>query len=91
MQNHLHLIWQMRGGVKPADVQRDFLKYTAQLIKKYLGNNHPKVLEKFKVGAKDRQYQFWEPNALSIELRTEKVFNQKLDYIHYNPVKAGLC
>lgn len=26
-----------------------------------------------------------------VELRTPTVFNQKLDYIHNNPVKAGLC
>jgi putative transposase len=53
--------------------------------------NHPAVLSHFKVNAKDRMYQFWERNALSIELRTDKVFQQKLDYIHYNPVKAGVC
>ncbi len=74
MENHLHLIWQMIGGVKPADVQRDFLKYTAQQIKKDLVKNHKAVLEQFKVGAKDRQYQFWERNVLSIVLRTDKVF-----------------
>jgi putative transposase len=29
--------------------------------------------------------------ATARELRSSKVFNPKLDYIHYNPVKAGLC
>ena len=91
MDNHLHLIWQMQAGIKPADVQRDFLKYTAQKIKKDLQLNHPDVLKLFKVKTKDRQYQFWERNALSIELSTEKVFQQKLNYIHNNPVQAGLC
>jgi len=43
MENHLHLIWQMQAGIKPADVQRDFLKYTAQKIKKDLAENHPQV------------------------------------------------
>lgn len=28
---------------------------------------------------------------LSVELSSEKVFLQKLEYIHYNPVKAGIC
>ena len=91
MDNHLHLIWQMQAGIKSTNVQRDFLKYTAQQIKKDLMKNHPQVLERFKVNAKDRRYQFWERNALSIELSTEKVFQQKLNYIHQNPVKAGLC
>jgi len=91
MENHIHLIWQMQPGIKPADVQRDFLKYTAQKIKKDLRENHPQVLSRFKVKTKDRSYQFWERNALSIELSTEKVFQQKLNYIHNNPVMAGLC
>ncbi len=91
MDNHLHLIWQMQADIVPEAVQRDFLKYTAQQIKKDLLKNHPAVLAHFRVGAKDRAYQFRERNALSVELHTAKVFQQKLDYIHYNPVRAGIC
>ena len=92
MDNHIHLIWQMQQArIKAESVQRDFLKYTAQQIKKDLIKNHPAVLAHFKVNVKDRAYQFWERNALSVELRTGKVFQQKLEYIHYNPVRAGTC
>ncbi len=91
MENHLHLIWQMMPGNNLEAVQRDFLKYTAQQIKKDLNKNHPEVLAYFKVNAKDREYQFWERNALSVELRTHSVFLQKLEYIHLNPVLAGIC
>ena len=28
---------------------------------------------------------------IGFEIKNNHVFNQKLDYIHYNPVKAGLC
>ena len=91
MDNHIHLIWQMMGDIKPQAVQRDFMKYTAQKIKQDLIKNHPAVLAHFKVDAKDREYQFWERNALSIELNTLEMFKQKLKYIHYYPVMAGLC
>jgi len=40
---------------------------------------------------KGQKYQIWKRRPLSIELRTPAVFDQKLEYIHYNPVKAGLC
>ncbi len=76
----------MMAGIEADAVQRDFMKYTAQQIKKDLVKNHPVVLAHFKVVAKNREYQFWERNSLSVELRTAKVFHQKLDYIHYNPV-----
>ena len=48
MDNHIHLIWQMMWDIDPEAVQRDFLKYTAQRIKKDLQKNHPEVLSQFK-------------------------------------------
>ena len=91
MPDHLHLIWQMQPLIHPQHVQRDFLKYTAQRIKHYLQKNHPELLSAFESDANDRTCQFWKRRALSIELRTDKAYIQKLDYIHWNPVKAGLC
>ncbi|MEI9946633.1 MAG: transposase [Chitinophagaceae bacterium] len=91
MSNHIHLIWQMQPLIHPQHVQRDFLKYTAQKIKYDLKKNHPAVLSHFLSGAEDWYYQFWKRRALSIELRTDKVYQQKLDYVHWNPVRAGIC
>lgn len=91
MDNHIHLIWQAEHGFSSRDNQHSFTKYVAQQIKFDLLIYHPLVLEKFKVNAKDRIYQFWERNSLSILLYSESVFMQKLDYIHHNPVKAGIC
>ncbi len=91
MPNHLHLIWQMKATFKPSDVQRDFLKFTAQKIKADLLIHHPKVLENFLVNAADRKYQFWERNPLSFELWKQKTIEQKLSYIHQNPVRASIC
>ena len=72
-------------------MQRDFLKYTAQQIKKDILSNHSEDLEHYKVNSKDRKYQFWERNPLSIEIWSENVLLQKLKYIHENPVRSGLC
>jgi putative transposase len=87
MPNHLHLLWKMEEPHKREDVQRDFLRFTAQQIKFDLVQHHPAVLEKFWVGAKDRQYQFWERNPLSVYCYSKAVTEQKLDYIHRNPVQ----
>lgn len=89
MPNNLHLIWRINRDRARADVQRDFLKYTAQQIKFDLLANNPAKLREFEVNAKDRRYQFWERNALSIDLFSEKVLLQKLHYIHRNPVQKG--
>jgi putative transposase len=91
MSNHFHLIWQMMGDHKRDDVQRDFLKFTGQQIVKILRNEKSPLLSEIIVDAKDRKRQVWERNSLVIPLWSESVFNEKLEYIHYNPVKAGLC
>jgi putative transposase len=87
MPNHIHLIWKINNNLKREDVQRDFMKYTAQQIKFDLQKFHPLVLEHFKVEAKDRQYQIWERNPLSIDILSRKVLEQKLHYIHQNPIQ----
>ena len=56
MSNHIHLIWQIQDGHERDAVQRNFLKFISQTIKRDLEKNHPKVLERFYVGAKDREY-----------------------------------
>ncbi len=53
--------------------------------------NHPQVLKIFEVDAKDRKYQVWQRNPLSIDLWAKEVYIQKMEYIHNNPVTAGLC
>lgn len=90
MDNHLHIIWRIKTPFKLKDVQRDFLKYTAQQIKFYLFKNDLELIEECKVGHKDRQYKIWQSDSLSVDLYSEKVFKQKMDYLHNNPVKAGL-
>lgn len=68
-----------------------FLKYTSQTIMRDLEINHKQVLKVFEVNAKDGKYQLWQRNPLSIDLWTKEVFIQKMEYIHYNPVTAGIC
>ena len=91
MSNHIHLIWQPMFGFTPKDIQASFMKYTAKQLKHSLLVNDLPMLEELKVNKYDRNYQIWKREPLSVELRTHNVFIQKLDYIHNNPVRAGLC
>jgi hypothetical protein len=91
MKNHIHIIWQALPGSTPVMIQSGFMKFTARQIKLDLLKHHTLVLEKFKVKSKDREYQFCERNPLAIDLYSHEVFMQKLEYIHWNPVKAEFC
>ena len=93
MPNYIHLIWQIAEEYRREHVQRDFLNYTAQMIKTDLEKNNKDLLEQFRVNAKDRMFQIWERNPLGIDIYSEKVMRQKLQYIHGNPLqeKWSLC
>jgi putative transposase len=89
MPNHIHIVWRVSKDLKYENVQRDFLKYTSQEILRDLKIHHPIKLKRFYVGAKDREYQIWERNALSIKIYSEKVTVEKIKYIHNNPIREG--
>jgi putative transposase len=36
-------------------------------------------------------HQFWQRDPMAIELYTRKVFEQKLNYIHNNPLQERWC
>ena len=90
MSNHIHVIWQPLQAFILMQIQTSFMTCTAKAIKKTLSLENKNVLEELRVNKHDRTYQIWKREPLSIELFTEKAFLQKLDYIHQNPVTAGL-
>ncbi len=96
MSNHLHMIVRAKNGDLPA-ILRDFKKYTSKSIIKFIKETHPKrkwMLEHFeKAGKKLKRikgYKFWQDGNHPIELATNYLLDQKLEYIHQNPVKAGI-
>jgi REP element-mobilizing transposase RayT len=90
MDSHVHFIWQPLQDLTPSQLQTTFTSFTSKRIIKQLRIDNPELLDTLKVNNYDRVLQVWKRRSLSIELFTEKVFLQKLEYIHENPVKAGL-
>ena len=91
MNNHIHLIWQALGSYTPSQNQVSFMKFTAQQLKRKMMKHDTGSLAAFKVDKYDREYQVWKREPLSIEMLNKTMFRQKLEYIHDNPVRAGLC
>lgn len=99
MSNHVHLVFSSAGDQKPELLIGDFKRFTSKAIVKAIMEN-PKesrrdfLLEQFlKAGSKSsnvKQYQFWRHDNKPIELWSNKVIDAKIDYIHNNPVEAGL-
>ncbi|WP_461453250.1 REP-associated tyrosine transposase [Mucilaginibacter sp.] len=99
MSNHVHLIASAKEGIKLADIMRDMKKFTSRQIIASIEQNEQEsrkdwMLWMFKrAGAKNKNndtYQFWQQDNHPIELSTNQMVDQRMDYLHTNPVKAGL-
>jgi len=98
MTNHVHLIFRSIGDQKPEQILGDFKRFTSKAIVKAIKENPREsrkewLLEQFeKAGKKSsnvNQYQFWRHDNKPIELWSNKVIDEKLNYIHNNPVEEG--
>ncbi|UEG52925.1 hypothetical protein LLH06_18425 [Mucilaginibacter daejeonensis] len=91
MNNHIHILWRKQDDQVDKNIQLQFSKYTGQQLKFSLEANYPHLLPFFKSTQVDRAYQFWERRPYKATMYNRIVLEQKLEYIHDNPVKANLC
>ncbi|MFV8346880.1 transposase [Flavobacterium sp. ZB4P13] len=82
----------------PSGLMRDFKGFTSRRMLKIIEENAQEsrkewMLRMFeRAGIKNsnvKHRQFWQQNNMPIEIWSLKVFEQKLNYIHNNPVEAG--
>lgn len=99
MSNHLHLICRAKVGHNLSGILRDFKKFTSSEILKAIKSNIQEsrkewILWMFKHAGKknpnNKYFQLWQQDNHPIELSSNFLIDQKLDYIHQNPVKAGI-
>ncbi|MDO9578691.1 MAG: transposase [Candidatus Cloacimonadales bacterium] len=93
MDNHVHAIMFHENEI--GKVVQDFKKYTAKQILELLENDSRswiKYLMKFfkKPHKTKSTYQFWQEGSHPELIQNQEMYNQKVDYIHNNPVKRGL-
>lgn len=98
MTNHLHIIARAKEGYKLSDIIRDFKKFTSKQIVQEMNKDSTEsrrewMLWVFKrMGHKNgnnQKHQFWQQNNNPIALTSNKMMEERLEYIHQNPVKAG--
>ena len=97
MPSHIHLIFRSADG-KPSELIRDFKGFTSRQIIKAIQENNQESRKEWmlwmfaKAGEKNsnvKNYQLWQQHNQPIQIWSLKVFEQKLNYIHQNPVESG--
>ncbi|MEP1488495.1 MAG: transposase [Algibacter sp.] len=97
MPSHIHFVFRS-ANEDPSGLIRDFKKYTSKAILEAIENNPQEsrkewLLWMFEHAGKKHgnvsKYQFWQHHNKPIELWSEAVIKQKINYIHNNPVVNG--
>ena len=99
MPSHLHLVVSVDENKNTlSDVMLDLKKFTSkriiQTINEIAESRRDWLLRHFayagKFNPKIKEYQFWQEGLHPIELTTAKFIEQKITYIHQNPVEANI-
>ncbi len=99
MSNHFHAIVGSDGNNKLSDIWRDYKKFTSKKILNTLlvdpqESRKEWMLNRFEYAGRNdkkiKNYKFWQEGNNAQEIYLLDYFNQKLNYIHENPVKAEL-
>ncbi|MBC7412497.1 MAG: transposase [Bacteroidia bacterium] len=97
MPSHMHIVFKSIIQ-KPEELLRDFKSFTAKEMIVLIETNPQEsrrewILNSFKkAGAKNSNNtinQFWQQHNKPIELWSNEVIDQKINYIHNNPVVSG--
>ncbi|HWB25111.1 MAG TPA: transposase [Chitinophagaceae bacterium] len=98
MSNHLHLILSAENG-NLSGLLRDFKSFTAKEILQQIAGNKEEsrkswMLWLFKQAgsgnSRNENSQFWQQDNQPVQLQTVEFTLIKLNYLHNNPVKAGI-
>ncbi|UTW63343.1 transposase [bacterium SCSIO 12741] len=96
MSNHLHLI-ASSDKQDLSSILRDFKKYTSKKISAEIIQNPQEsrktwLLDRFEFAgrfdSKIRYFKIWAPGNEAKEMDSVEILDQKVNYIHQNPVKA---
>ena len=99
MSNHVHLIASAKEGFKLSDILRDLKRHTSKAIPESIQNNPQESRREWmmwifksagKSNANNKDYQFRQQDNRPIRLSTSEMAEQRLAYIHQNPVHERL-
>lgn len=97
MPSHVHLIFRT-SDTKPEEMIGGFKSVTSRKLIALIADNTLEsrrewLLNSFKkagaANSNNTTNQFWQQHNQPIELWSPQVIQQKIDYIHHNPVEAG--
>lgn len=100
MTSHVHLILRSEAPHDLSETIKKLKSYTSGIFHKMIEDEHNNyesrkrwllwlMKQTGEHQSNSKGFQFWQQDNQPIELWSDEVFYQKMNYIHLNPVKAG--
>lgn len=94
MPDHVHLIIWPQGAATISDIMRDFKTFTSKrIINQAKAEKRKDWVQAFQLAGEQTgrsKNKVWQDAYWDKIIFTQKFLQQKLDYMHLNPVRAGL-
>jgi REP element-mobilizing transposase RayT len=99
MNNHVHLIASAKESHNLSDILRDLKKFTSKKLVKEIENNIQESRKRWMLwifrsngerNSNNERHQFWQQDNHPICLDANHLIDQRLDYLHNNPVEEGI-
>jgi len=88
MPNHLHILWEMIDNNGKEMPYASFNKFTSHQFLDSLRKISPEKIISYKEDDDgERKHRFWQRDALAVRMDSKEKAEQKLDYIHLNPLQ----
>ncbi len=87
MPNHLHLLWEMIDMNGKEMPHASFNKFTSHQFLNTIRAKFPFKLNRYKEISIERRHRFWQRDPLAVNVTSRPIAEQKLDYIHLNPLQ----
>jgi len=97
MPSHVHLIFRAKEN-NPGDLMKNLKTFTSKKLQRLISENPQESRKEWmlwmmeRAGKKNsnvKNRQFWQQHNKPIELWSPKIIDQKVEYIHDNPVESG--
>ncbi len=88
LPDHLHCLWTLQAGDADFSIRWNLIK---RRTSQALGGAY--IRPEWMTVSKEthRELTFWQRRFWEHRIRDDRDFERHADYIHYNPVKHGLC
>jgi putative transposase len=92
MPDHVHAVLWFDDDTALPKVMQAWKGLSAKNLRTYYEEHRPDLIDFLKTNRSGREVvSFWERRYYDFNVTSPEKLHQKLDYLHYNPVKKGLA